>query len=90
MATCKECLHAVVCGKLIWNEKDGAIICGDFKARSEYVKQQVHAHWIIDEGGKWAECSNPKCREASKISEMEHKAFCPACGAIMDEEVIKL
>jgi len=83
MATCKECLHAVVCGKLIWNEKDGAIICGDFKARSEYV-EQIHAHWIID--GEWAECSN--CHEDEKIAVMQHKDYCPACGAIMDEESV--
>lgn len=44
----------------------------------------VHAHWIIN--GEWGECSNPKCREASKLSVMDHKDFCPACGAIMDEE----
>lgn len=52
------------------------------------AKPIIHAHWIIDKGGQWAECSNPKCREASKISVMEHKDFCPACGAIMDEESV--
>lgn len=88
MTTCQECLHVAVCGKLIWNEKDGTIICGDFKARSEYVKQQVHAHWIIDKGGVWAECSN--CHEDEKIAVLVHKDFCPACGAIMDEEAIRL
>lgn len=45
-----------------------------------------HAHWIIN--GDWGECSS--CHEASKLSVMEHKDYCPACGAIMDEEVIKL
>lgn len=41
------------------------------------------AHWIIS--GDWGECSN--CHEASKLSVMEHKDYCPACGAQMIEEV---
>lgn len=53
--------------------------------RKGYNDAKVHAHWIID--GDWAECSNPKCREASKISIMEHKDYCPACGARMCEEI---
>lgn len=44
-----------------------------------------HAHWIIDKGGDWGECSN--CHEASRMSVMEHKDYCPACGARMIEEV---
>lgn len=39
----------------------------------------VHAHWIVDKGGNWGECSN--CKETSKLSVMEHKGYCPACGA---------
>lgn len=46
------------------------------------VESIIHAHWIID--GDWGECSH--CHEASKLSVMEHKDYCPACGAIMDEE----
>lgn len=41
------------------------------------------AHWIIN--GDWGECSH--CHEASKLSVMEHKDYCPACGAHMIEEV---
>ena len=37
------------------------------------------AAWLID--GVWAECSN--CHEAEKIEEMNHKDYCPACGARM-------
>lgn len=48
--------------------------------------EQIHAHWIIDKGGQWAECSN--CHEDEKIAVMVHKDFCPACGAIMDEESV--
>ena len=44
------------------------------------------AHWIIDRGCDWGECS--QCHEASKLSVMEHKDYCPACGAIMDEESV--
>lgn len=43
-----------------------------------------HAHWIIN--GDWGECS--RCHETSKLSVMEHKDYCPACGAIMDEESV--
>lgn len=43
-----------------------------------------HAHWTIN--GKWAECSN--CREGEKIAVLVHKDYCPACGAIMDEESV--
>ena len=71
MTTCQKCLHVAVCGKLIWNEKDGTIICGDFKARFEHVKQQVHAHWIIN--GDWGECSN--CYEGEKIAVLVHKDY---------------
>lgn len=35
---CKECLHVDVCGKLIWKETDGSIICNDYKNRSRYVE----------------------------------------------------
>ena len=60
--------------------------------RNQYNKgfndARAHAHWIIDEGGQWAECSN--CHEDEKIAVLVHKDYCPACGAIMDEEVIKL
>lgn len=49
-----------------------------------YNDAKVHAHWIIDEGGDWAECSN--CHEDEKIAVLVHKDYCPACGAIMDEE----
>ena len=41
------------------------------------------AHWIVY--GNWRECSH--CHEASKLSVMEHKDYCPACGARMIEEV---
>lgn len=44
----------------------------------------THAHWIIDEGGQWAECSN--CHEEEKIAMLVHKDYCPACGAHMSEE----
>ena len=40
--------------------------------------------WIIN--GEWGECSH--CHEASKLSVMEHKDYCPACGASMDEESV--
>ena len=43
-----------------------------------------HAHWIIN--GDWGECSN--CHESSKLAVLEHKDFCGACGAIMDEESV--
>ena len=43
-----------------------------------------HAHWIIN--GDWAECSN--CHEDEKIAVLVHKDYCPACGAIMDEESV--
>jgi len=45
---------------------------------------EIHAHWIINK--EWAECSN--CKEASKLAVLEHKDFCGACGAIMDEESV--
>lgn len=44
----------------------------------------IHAHWIINKDR--AECSN--CKESSKIAVLEHKDFCGACGAIMDEESV--
>ena len=44
----------------------------------------VDAVWIID--GDWGECSH--CHEASKLSVMEHKDYCPACGAKMGEESV--
>lgn len=37
------------------------------------------AAWLID--GAWAECSN--CHEAEKIETMNHRDYCPACGARM-------
>lgn len=47
---------------------------------------EIHAHWIIDDGGQWAECS--RCHEDEKIAEKVHKDFCGACGAAMDEESV--
>ena len=44
----------------------------------------VHARWIVY--GDWAECSH--CHEASKLYVMDHKDYCPACGASMDEESV--
>ena len=49
-----------------------------------YNDAKVHAHWIVDEGGKWAECSH--CHEAEKIGEMENRNYCPNCGAKMIEK----
>lgn len=56
------------------------------KAPTIEAKPIIHAHWIID--GEWAECSG--CHEDEKIAVLVHKDFCPACGAIMDEEAIRL
>ena len=56
------------------------------KAPTIEAKPIKHAHWIIDKGGVWAECSN--CHEDEKIAVLAHKDFCPACGAIMDEESV--
>lgn len=53
--------------------------------RKGYDDAKVHAHWIIFKGGQWAECS--RCHEDEKIAVLVHKDYCPACGAIMDEEV---
>lgn len=36
--TCKDCIHEKTCGKLIWEEKDGTIICDDFKNKADYVE----------------------------------------------------
>lgn len=44
--------------------------------------EQEQPHWIIN--GDWGECSH--CHEASKLSVMDHKDYCPACGARMDGE----
>lgn len=52
--------------------------------RKGYNDAKVHAHWIIN--GDWAECSN--CHESSKLAVLEHKDFCGACGAAMDEESV--
>lgn len=49
--------------------------------RKGYNDAKVHAHWIIDEGGKWAECSG--CHESEKIGEREHMNYCGCCGAQM-------
>lgn len=51
------------------------------KAAKEWNRRakSKHAHWIIN--GDWGECSS--CHEASKLSVMEHKDYCPACGAYM-------
>lgn len=81
MATCEKCIHQYVCAKLIWKEKDGTLTCEDFRYRH---KDKMHTHWIIY--GDWGECSN--CHESSKLAVLEHKDFCGACGAAMDEESV--
>ena len=56
----------------------------NYKAAKEAWNRRAKtkkAHWIIN--GDWGECSS--CHESSKLSVMDHKAFCPACGARMEE-----
>jgi len=36
--TCKDCLCEKVCGKLIWKEKDGTIVCDDFKDKTRFCE----------------------------------------------------
>ena len=95
MATCKDCIHCAACDEMYMQLTsdsmdgieyiEGAEDCPHFESCSEH-KRQIHAHWIIDKGGVWAECSN--CHEDEKIAVLAHKDFCPACGAIMDEESV--
>ena len=46
------------------------------------VAPVIHAHWNGNQITGWI-CSNPKCGEMSCCK----GAFCPNCGAKMDEEV---
>ena len=86
MATCKhDCIHYSAC-KLMGDAMESSVCvgknadkrCQSFDNKSEYICR-VHAQWVVD--GDWGECSH--CHEASKLSMMEHKDFCPACGAKM-------
>lgn len=97
MATCDGCLHKEVCFTYCekQHKEEGCAtcsirMCGYVLSRRvcEYFASitRGRAYWIIDKGGQWAECSH--CHEASKLSAMEHKDCCPACGAIMDEESV--
>lgn len=36
--TCKDCFYHGICGKLIWQEKDGSVICEDFKDPSHILE----------------------------------------------------
>lgn len=90
MMTCKDCLHFNVCGKLIWCERDGSIVCDDFTDRSRYVVREK-GEWVLvhvkpgyfKPGGNrpWL-CS--KCgRVISWKLDNPKENFCPNCGADM-------
>lgn len=79
MATCRECLHIDVCLKEINAPKDIALICDDFKNKSDYVKRE-RGEWI-KQGKDW----NCKCSicggESFYHLDSTPSNFCPNCGA---------
>lgn len=77
MAACRDCACFPVCHECFFRgfNADGC---------PYLVAKRQAAHWITGWAvANWAECSN--CHEAVKLSEMDHKRFCPACGARMEE-----
>lgn len=80
MATCRECLHFNICVKSINAPKDFALICDDFKNKSEYVKRE-RGEWIFDEDNDFY-CS--ACKRYPPL--MRQSDFCPNCGADMRKE----
>lgn len=63
-------------------EQIGFLRCRRIVREAPTIAPSIHAHWIIN--GEWAECSG--CHEDEKIAVLVHRDYCPACGAIMDEE----
>lgn len=70
----------------VWEEYREPYITVECETEADFEELKAaldHYHaeaaWLID--GAWAECSN--CHEAEKIEEMNHKDYCPACGARM-------
>lgn len=74
--------------KLIWRERDGSIVCDDFKDRSRYV---------VREKGEWIDWAKHHgvvffhhgirsvgvvCSLCNKLSDNKFD-FCPNCGADM-------
>lgn len=95
---CEECVCAPVCS--IFRATGGLARCVMFRSSQVEVKPIVHARWISRPGtlGDW-HCSN--C-EGALLYEVESygggnyhdiktvwSAYCPHCGAQMDEEELK-
>ena len=91
MATCRECLHIDVCLKEINAPKDIALICDDFKNKSDYVKRErgewikFKAFWFDSDAVEGYEIIAVKCSLCGKESETKYN-FCPNCGADMRKE----
>lgn len=84
MATCKDCIHFVVCEEVPTKSADD---CDFFKDRSQ-VAELKYAEWIEDEdmyGDPIYRCS--ACNERFVLEEGTPTdngySYCPNCGAVM-------